>query len=221
MFPHPFFQVEPGDCVAAKEKGIKCTCGHVIILGWVWNKAVENTWDHSLIYADDMARKVCKPRQGPRSGKAPALLPPPAEPRRKMTAKEAIDLVCKNQPEYDPGAQQWYYMKAEVDGGKTIMVRHWCKSDHTASEPFYRYQRYLPRQLNNKPPPPINDFDFMNSYSQVASRPSRQPHLGIDDYTLGNADAGGARWEGAAGTGTDNVREMGFDDADVKGRGTV
>ena len=88
-------------------------------------------------------------------------------------------------------------------------------------EAWYKYQRYVPRQLNNKPPPPINDFDFMNSYAQMRGEPSHGP-WGIDDFTLGNAQAsvrgrgGGVEGDGSdRGRDDDNVRVAKFDDSHV------
>jgi hypothetical protein len=84
-------KVEPGDCPEAAKRGLVCTCGHVIILGWTWEHAHENTWDHSLIFADEMARIACKP------GAAPPAVPPmpTAPPARKMSGKEALEIGCR------------------------------------------------------------------------------------------------------------------------------
>lgn len=104
-------------------------------------------------------------------------------------------------------------------GASSTVAKHWsrgrCKSDWVPQEAWYKYQRYVPRQLNNKPPPPINDFDFMNSYAQTRGDPSRGPWRGIDDFTLGNAEAAvGAGSEGM-GRNDDDVHVARFDDAHV------
>jgi len=108
--------------------------------------------------------------------------------------KKILEEGCREAPEYDPAAKRFFYWMPTEDGGQQGMVRHWCQSDWVPQEEWYRFQRYLPEQNNNKPPPPINDYDFLNAYAPKAGNPfdDNLKRLGdriFDDFTLGNTHA--------------------------------
>lgn len=75
---------------------------------------------------------------------------------------------------YDPPSQHFYYDVEVSGGGSMRWVRHWCPSEWRPQEAFYRYQRFMPRSQNNRPPPPINDFDFLDSYARSYYTKSRR-----------------------------------------------
>ena len=66
---------------------------------------------------------------------------------------------------------------------------------HTHQEAWYKYQRYVPHTKNNLPAPPINDFDFLNSFARDYYRETRaktryDANAGsFDDFNLGNMPA--------------------------------
>eukprot|EP00293_Proteomonas_sulcata_P005618 CAMPEP_0184329944 /NCGR_PEP_ID=MMETSP1049-20130417/144414_1 /TAXON_ID=77928 /ORGANISM="Proteomonas sulcata, Strain CCMP704" /LENGTH=280 /DNA_ID=CAMNT_0026652335 /DNA_START=192 /DNA_END=1034 /DNA_ORIENTATION=+ len=169
--------------------GIICNCGNIIVLGFTWPEAPQNIWEHSLIKLEEAALNGCKAGQEMEPEPMPAIPAPP--PYKPQTPEEA----CRDAPDFDPAAQHWFYYKEESDGSKTKMVRHWCPSAWVPQEIWYKYQRYLPRTKNNMPPPPINDFDFMNSYARDEYYDSRakaeqEANEGrFDDWTLGNSGA--------------------------------
>ena len=65
----------------------------------------------------------------------------------------------------------------------------------THQEAWYKYQRYVPHTKNNLPAPPINDFDFLNSFARDYYRETRaktryDANAGsFDDFNLGNMPA--------------------------------
>jgi hypothetical protein len=99
---------------------------------------------------------------------------------------------CEGAPDYDPAAQNWYYETQATEGGTVRMVRHWCPSVWKPQEEWYKYQRYVSRSKNNLPGPPINDFDFLNSFARDYYKASRAKGRAdakagtFDDFTLGN-----------------------------------
>ncbi|KAJ1484809.1 hypothetical protein T484DRAFT_1795840 [Baffinella frigidus] len=46
------------------------------------------------------------------------------------------------------------------------MVRRWCPSEWVPQDKWYKFQRYIPRGNNNHPAPPIDDFDFLDSFAR-------------------------------------------------------
>jgi hypothetical protein len=110
-----------------------------------------------------------------------------------VPAAESPEDACATASEYDPAAQHWYYWTKDAGGADVKMVRHWCPSLYVPQERWYKYQRYIPRGNNNRPAPPINDFDFLNSYARDEYAASRKKMAAFantptfDDWTLGNA----------------------------------
>jgi len=184
-------KVQPSDCPTLLSEGIHCYCGNIIYLGWIWPEAAQNIWEHSLINLDDEAPDACTPP----ADNSPAAMPPAPEGTRAPMSDEDAMAACKEQADYDPTAQHWYYYQQTEDGGQVKMVRHWCPSEWIPQEMWYKYQRYLPRAKNNFPAPPINDFDLMNSFARAEYASSRDnmrelAKSGVfDDWTLGNSAA--------------------------------
>jgi len=181
-------KVTPSDCGKLSLRGIKCQCGNVVFMGWVWGDAASSDlWENSLVFVDDEAKGSCK-SPAPEGPANPMPLPP------RVASHEATS--CEDyHVEFDPAAQHWYYDVATAGGGTTRMVRHWCPSEWEPQERFYKYQRYVPRTNNNLPAPPINDFDFLDTYARgyysksrtaAARRMTDRP---FDDWNLGNADS--------------------------------
>uniref|UniRef100_A0A7S0ETN2 Uncharacterized protein n=1 Tax=Hanusia phi TaxID=3032 RepID=A0A7S0ETN2_9CRYP len=184
-------KVEPQDCgKLLEEYNLSCKCGHLIFLGWTWPEAELNIWDKPLLFLDDRAPGACDvadlpaqpmPAVAPRAAAAPAQLDPEA--------------ACRDSPSYDAAAQHWYYWQEVAEGGRVKMVRHWCPSAWVPQEMWYKYQRYLPHTSNNLPPPPINDFDFLNSfardyYSRSRAKARRDSAAKtFDDWSMGNHQA--------------------------------
>ena len=104
--------------------------GHIMWLGWTWGKAASpDMWQHSIVYVDDEALGACKPPI-----KAP-VQPMPSAPR----AVEHFGPGCDHYDvTFDPAAQHWFYDVEVERGGKQRMVRHWCASDWTPQEAFYK-----------------------------------------------------------------------------------
>jgi hypothetical protein len=208
-------KIHPADCGRIMDKyNMQCKCGYIFFFGWVWPKAEENIYEHTVVRLDKLASSSC-----------PVLPPAPKIPMQKIPLPPApkggpgsiagkpetgCEQYMKGVPDYDAPAQNWYYDKP--DG--TRMVRHWCKSAYGPQEEWYRYQRYVPRTKNNLPPPPINDFDFLNSfgrdyYKESRARARHDSNAGtFDDYTLGNygalaaARAWGVKQAGVPNTST-------------------
>jgi len=93
----------------------------------------------SLMRMDKLAAGACSPAASMEPVPMPKIAPkpyqPPADPLRS----------CKEAPDYDPAAQNWYYDKKVTEGGSVRMVRHWCPSVWVPQEQWYKYQRYVPR----------------------------------------------------------------------------
>ena len=133
-------KIHPADCPKIlKEYGMTCKCGSIFFLGWVWPKAEENIYVESLMRMDKLAAGACSPAASMEPVPMPKIAPkpyqPPADPLRS----------CKEAPDYDPAAQNWYYDKKVTEGGSVRMVRHWCPSVWVPQEQWYKYQRYVPR----------------------------------------------------------------------------
>ena len=194
-------KIRPADCdQIAKKYNMQCKCGNIFFLGWVWPKAEENIYEKSLMRMDKLALHACPKAPPTRALPMPRIAPNPQPPADPLSA-------CKDAPSYDAAAQNWYYNKQ--DG--TRMVRHWCPSAYAPQEQWYKYQRYVPRTNNNLPAPPINDFDFLNSFGRDYYKESRakgryDANAGtFDDFTLGNFGAQAYKY--SAG-----IKKAAFDD---------
>ena len=133
-------KVRPGDCGTIYKKfAMQCKCGNVFFFGWAWAKAGENIYEksvinlQSLVSQDDLRSARLAPAPAlseARSLKARAPQPRQSKaisghvPHRVQTKKDHTMRACKEAPDYDPAAQNWYY---ETQEG-TRMVRHWCPS---------------------------------------------------------------------------------------------
>jgi hypothetical protein len=184
-------KIRPADCGAIMEKyNMRCKCGNIFFLGWVWPKAEENIYEKSLMRMDRLALGACQAAPPKEPVPMPKIAPPPGGGSKPEAPADPLQ-ACKDAPSYDPAAQNWYY---DTNDG-TRMVRHWCPSVWVPQEQWYKYQRYVPRSNNNQPAPPINDFDFLNSFARDYYKESRakariDANTGLfDDFTLGNFPA--------------------------------
>ena len=207
-------KIAPGDCDAVlREYNVICTCGEILVVGWTWPGATRNVWEHSLVALDAKALDACEPPAeeparaadvaGAAGGRGAADVAGAAGGRGAarragaaggvVPAAESPEDACATASEYDPAAQHWYYWTKDAGGADVKMVRHWCPSLYVPQERWYKYQRYIPRGNNNRPAPPINDFDFLNSYARDEYAASRKKMAAFantptfDDWTLGNA----------------------------------
>jgi len=198
-------KIQPADCAAVLEEyNVICTCGEILIIGWTWPGADKNVWEHSLVSLDAKAVDSCE---------TPAELVPmrerPAEsvPMRERPeesvpmpttaapgvapATESPQSACADDSEYDSAAQHWYYMTKDSSGADVKMVRRWCPSEWVPQDKWYKFQRYIPRGNNNHPAPPIDDFDFLDSFARDEYTSSRKKMADFasnptfDDWTLG------------------------------------
>ena len=179
-------KVDPKSCAAAESLSMQCTCGRIIFLGWHNPTHTTNLWPSGVVnLAQAAAQATCGGVD-----LAPAPAPPPPAP---LVSQAADTDPCSEHPDYDPAAQMWYYLTPAPGGGEVKMVRHWCKSEFGPQEAWYKYQRYVPRTKNNFPAPPINDFDFLNSFARDSYRESQAERNRIasqgrfDDSNLGSS----------------------------------